>query len=173
MLWRALVNPNLSSTDKVIYTLALAERKNFEWSNDRMGKLANVSEVTVKRSFANLKTRGFVVSRYRGTGSTAHRDFPMPEIVAVAREVEGKHRPASQQKKPAQGQPFENPEWSKMTVLNGQKRPTTSKDSTSEDSKPYSCGLSYRGAKVKKKMNALLGLGWVRQRARIEGKDAL
>ncbi len=173
MLWRALVNPNLSSTDKVIYTLALAERKNFEWSNDRMGKLANVSEVTVKRSFANLETHGFVVSRYRGTGSTAHRDFPMPEIVAVAREVEKKLRrkPA---KKPAQGQPFENPEWSKMTVLNGQKRPTTSKDSTSEDSKPYSCGLSYRGAKVKKKMDALaqLQVGYS-QRARIEGKDAL
>jgi hypothetical protein len=29
MLWRALVNPNLSSTDKVIYALSLAERKNW------------------------------------------------------------------------------------------------------------------------------------------------
>ena len=93
-----------------------------------MGKLANVSALTVQRSFANLETHGFVISRYRGTGKTAHRDFPMPEIVAVAREVEKKLRrkPA---KKPAQGQSFEIPEQSKMIVLNSQKRLTTSKDS--------------------------------------------
>ena len=97
MLWRALVNPNLSSTDKVIYALSLAEQ-NFEWSNDRMGKLANVGEVTVKRSFANLETHGFVASRYRGTGKTAHRDFPMPEIVTVAREVEKEASPQARKK---------------------------------------------------------------------------
>ena len=173
MLWRALVNPNLSSTDKVIYAFALAERKNFEWSNDRMGKLANVSALTVQRSFANLETHGFVISRYRGTGKTAHRDFPMPEIVAVAREVEKKLRrkPA---KKPAQGQSFEIPEQSKMIVLNSQKRLTTSKDSTSEGSRPYSRGLSYRGAEMKKKMDAITQpqVGYS-PRTRIDGKAAL
>ena len=39
MLWRVLVNPNLSDSAKVIYALSLPEKKNFEWSNDRMGKL--------------------------------------------------------------------------------------------------------------------------------------
>ena len=176
MLWRALVNPNLSSTDKVIYALSLAERKNFQWSNDRMGKLANVGALTVQRSFGNLETHGFVVSRYRGTGSTAHRDFPMPEIVTVAREVEKKLRrkPA---KKPAQGQSFETSEQSKMIVLNSQKRLTTSKDYTSEDSRPSPLrrhGASFKGAEMKKKMDAITQpqVGYS-PRTRIDGKAAL
>ena len=173
MLWRALVNPNLSSTDKVIYALSLAERKNFEWSNDRMGKLANVNPKTVQRSFGNLETHGFVVSRYRGTGSTAHRDFPMPEIVAVApgSQKKARRKPA---KKPAQGQSFKNPERTKMSVLNGQICPTTSKNSASEGSRPYSRGLSYKGAEMRRKMDALTQpqVGYS-PRTRIDGKAAL
>ena len=156
MLWRVLVNPNLSDSAKVIYALSLPEKKNFEYSNDYIGKLANKGPQAVQRAFGELETYGCVKSTYRGTGSTAHRDFPMPAIIAVAQEIEKKLRrkPAKkrsldnheqskttvhtqpldnreQSKMTVQEQSFENPERSNSTVLNGQKWATTSKDSTS------------------------------------------
>jgi hypothetical protein len=158
MLWRVLVNPNLSDSAKVIYALSLAERNNFEWSNDRMGKLTGKGPKAVERAFGELETYGCVVSTYRGTGRPAHRNFPMPDILAVAKEIEKKLRrkPA---KKTAQGQSletdersnstvqgranlpsqrhsFENPERSNSSVLNGRKWPTTLKGTTSVQGEP-------------------------------------
>ena len=135
MLWRVLVNPNLSDSAKVIYALSLAERNNFEWSNDRMGKLTGKGPKAVERAFGELETYGCIVSTYRGTGRPAHRDFLMPDILTVAKEIEKKLRrkPA---KKTAQGQPFETAERSNSTVLNGQKWPTTLKGTTSVQGEP-------------------------------------
>jgi len=115
MLWRVLVNPNLSDSAKVIYALSLPERKNFEWSNDRMGKLVGKSASAVQRAFAELETYGCIVSTYRGREKTARRDFPVPAIVAIAKEIEKKLRrkPA---KKTAQGQSLENPERANLPV---------------------------------------------------------
>ena len=115
MLWRVLVNPNLSDSAKVIYALSLPERKNFEWSNDRMGKLVGKSASAVQRAFAELETYGCIASTYRGREKTAHRDFPVPAIVAIAKEIEKKLRRKPAQRA-AQGQSLENPEQSKTTV---------------------------------------------------------
>ena len=111
MLWRVLVNPNLSDSAKVIYALSLPEKKNFEYSNDYIGKLANKGPQAVQRAYGELETYGCVESTYRGTGSTAHRDFPMPAIIAVAQEIEKKLR-----RKPAKKRSLDNHEQSKTTV---------------------------------------------------------
>ena len=176
MLWRALVNPNLSSTDKVIYALSLAERKNFEWSNDRMGKLANVGALRFNVLSAISKHTALWSHDIEARVAPHTAIFPCPKLSRSRGKSKKKLRrkPA---KKPAQGQSFENPEQSKMIVLNSQKRLTTSKDYTSEDSRPSPLrrhGASFKGAEMKKKMDGITQpqVGYS-PRTRIDGKAPL
>ena len=119
MLWPALLNPNLSDSAKVIYTLALAERNNFAWSNNRMAKLANVNVRSVERAFVALETHGFIVSTHRQR-QTSLRHFGTPAaIVTVAKEIEkkiGRGTKRVNKLEPTKTTVHGNSEQSKMTV---------------------------------------------------------
>jgi len=87
LLYRALLNQNLTDADKLIYALGLAERKNFFWSNERMAQLSGKSLRVVERCFRNLEREGCIESKHRRR-NTAIRTFkPAPSIVRAASEL--------------------------------------------------------------------------------------
>ena len=101
-IWRALVNPNLNGNDLKVYLAGLGEGDGFAWSNDRVGKLLNMSGKTVQRSWSVLDAHGFSAP-HRRQRQTTERSFPMSKITVVALEIEEQLRRTPSVRKPKQG----------------------------------------------------------------------
>ena len=130
MLWPVMLNPNLSPTEKLVYTVGLAERFNFKWSNDHTGALLGVCAKTVQRAFKSLEREGAITTQHhrREPAVRVFNEVPVEEATArLAAELYNQQLVRAESKAK-----FEKQERTSVSIKNGHARPPTSYIYTSE-----------------------------------------